>query len=56
MRQHDEVSALPSGRASAFDPLANVASIAAKASAVIEIVTMRLMWSCHIPKQKTPRR
>jgi hypothetical protein len=27
---------LPSGRASAFDPLANVASIAAKASAVIE--------------------
>jgi hypothetical protein len=25
-------------------PLGNVASIAAKASAVIEIVTMRLMW------------
>jgi hypothetical protein len=32
---------LPTGRASAFEPLDSVASIAAKASRVIEIVTMR---------------
>jgi hypothetical protein len=32
---------LPTGRASAFEPLDSLASIAAKASRVIEIVTMR---------------
>jgi hypothetical protein len=39
MRQHNEITALAVRAASAFDPLASVASIAAKASGVIEIVT-----------------
>ena len=36
---------LPSGLGAPFAPLGSVASIAANASAVIEIVTMRLMKS-----------
>jgi hypothetical protein len=33
-------------------PFGNVASIAAKAPAVIEIVTMRLMWMRRSPRVK----
>ena len=47
---------LPSGRASAFEPLDSVASIAAKASRVIEIVTMRHYGLRHARPVISPHR
>jgi hypothetical protein len=56
MRQHNQITAFAIWPRLASLPLGNVAAIAAEASAVIEIGTMRLIWSCHTQKEKTPRR
>jgi hypothetical protein len=47
MRQHNQIAAFAIWPRLASLPLGNVAAIAAEASAVIEIGTMRLIWSCR---------